>query len=178
MRTYAAFIYRDPDETGGENIQIFSTAQVRDEFLARCEDFPDIRAVDVDFSELSRIQFHNIHILVSPTEPEFDTILRAYMAEKLRRLRSQVEADVAEAIADGVPERIASLFWFAQFWVAGARFAVNITGVGELETFVLDRRNFSLGALKELLRDVTIDARRAVLPVILRAIPRPTTSDE
>ena len=138
MRTYAAFIYRDPDETGGENIQIFSTAQVRDEFLARCEDFPDIRAVDVDFSELSRIQFHNIHILVSPTEPEFDTILRAYMAEKLRRLRSQVEADVAEPTGCG---RITSLFWFAQFWVGTVRGEHH--RCRRLETFVFDRRNFS-----------------------------------
>lgn len=172
MTTFAALIYRDNDDDPTEVIQVFSTAKIRDQLRAKHADLSEIRAVDIDFTRLSETAFRDIQILVSPAEPEFDGIFRAYLTEKVARLRSNVEADVAEAIADGMPGRVDSLFWFTQFRVAGARFMVNITGEGKLKTCDFEQGRLSPGTLQELLRDAVVSTRRAVLPVILRAIPQ------
>lgn len=173
MTTFAALIYRDNDDDPTETIQIFSAAKIRDQLRAQHADLADIRAVDVDFTRLSETEFHNLQILVSTAEPEFDAVFRAYLTEKVARLRSNVEADVTEAIADGMPRRVDGLRWFTQLRVAGAWFMVNINGMGELNPIVVARGQLPPSILQELLRDAVVSTRRAVLPVILRAIPRP-----
>jgi hypothetical protein len=173
MTTFDALAYRDNDDDPTEVIQVFSSAKIRDQLRAKHADLTEIRALDIDFTRLSETAFRDIQILAWPAEPEFDAIFRAYLTEKVARLRSNVEADVAEAIADGMPGRVDGLRWFTQLRVAGAWFMVNIDGMGELNPIVVAQGPLPPSALKELLQDAVVSTRRAVLPVILRAIPRP-----
>ena len=164
--------YRD-DDSADQIIQIFADHAIRDQLLARKLDLVDIHPIEIELDKLTQDELDDIQILVSPKEAEFGAIVGDYVAEQLARLCHKVKQNVQQAIANGTRELVNEMFWSAKFSVAGARFIVTINGSGKLNTFVSAQGVLTPAQLQDLLFDVTSLARRAALPLILQAIPRP-----
>lgn len=172
MITLSGLKYRG-DDSACPILQIFAHRGIRDQLLQHKLDLLDIHPIEIELDNLSQEDLDDIQILVSPKEAEFGAIVGGYVAEQLARMCGRVKKDVEQAIANGNRERVDELSWSAKFSVAGARFIVTINGLGKLNSFVSAHGMLTPEQLQGLLFDVTSLVRRAALPLILRAIPRP-----
>lgn len=172
MTMLSGLKYRD-DDSADQIIQIFADSGIRDQLLQQKLDLLDIHPIEIELDKLSREDLDDVQILVSPKQAEFVAIVGDYVAEQLARMCRQVKENVEQAIANGTRELVDEMFWSAKFSVAGARFIVTIDGSGKLNTFVSAQGVLTPAQLQELLFDVTSLVRRAALPLILQAIPRP-----
>lgn len=172
MTIHPGLAYRDADASHAI-IQVFASGDIRDRLLAQNIDLDDIRAVDIDFKQLTPPELDAMGVLAIPEQVEFNDVVGDYVAERLARLCDLVKLNVNAAIASGTPHLVDTMVWSTHFSIAEAHFGVGIDGMGKLNSIVSAEGQLSAEQLQDLVFDITTLLRRAALPLVLRAVPRP-----
>lgn len=110
MTTHPGLAYRDADVSHAI-IQVFANGDIRDRLLVQNIDLNDIRAVDVDFKQLTPPELDAMGVLAIPEQVEFNDVVSDYVAERLARLCDQVKLNVNAAIASGTPHLVDTMVW-------------------------------------------------------------------
>lgn len=173
MSVFAALKFDNPEIGPTPHYVFYGSPDIRDRMLIAAHHEKNVVSADIAFPDLTDDELECAALLVTLDFPIYDAVLDAYCSEKIIRLRDRVALDVDRAIAGATPDMVDMMTWVASFSVAETTFSVEIDGRGMTTTLGIDQGKLDHKALDYLVKKSIISIKRAVLPVVLRAIPRP-----